>query len=162
LSAKGPCTVYASDIKSKDPAVVPVYPEMPIIKLLKGQELDIEAKASLGLGRDHAKWVPAFVYYSYESIVKVNNSSSKLSEFKERFPPQIFEGNKISDKKIIELNLVDACEGVCEDVVKVEHNDKNFVFTIETFGQLSIKEIIKRALGILKSQSDEFMKAIEQ
>lgn len=160
LSAKGPCTVYASDLKSKDPAIVPVYPETPIVKLLKGQELDVEAKATLGLGRVHAKWVPAFVTYNYEPSVKVNNSSPKFNEFKDRFPPQIFEGGKISDKKIIELGLVDACDGVCDDVVKIDYNNKNFIFTIENFGQLTIKEIMKKALDVLKEQASDFVKEI--
>ena len=35
LEAKGPCTVYAENLKSKDPKVKPVYPDMPITKLLK-------------------------------------------------------------------------------------------------------------------------------
>lgn len=162
LSAKGPCTVYASDLKSKDPAIVPVYPEMPIVKLLKGQELELDAKAVLGLGRVHSKWVPAFAYYTYEPIIKINNSSSKLAECKDKFPPQIFEGNKISEKKIIELNLVDACEGVCDDVVKIDHNDKNFIFTVESFGQLQVKDILKRATEFLGNQAEDFIKSLEK
>ncbi|MBN2421016.1 hypothetical protein JXB27_01935, partial [Candidatus Woesearchaeota archaeon] len=153
--------VYASDLKSKDPAVVPVYPETPIVKLLKGQELELTATAVLGYGREHAKWSPGYVYYTYEPTVKVNNSSPKFAEFKEKYPPQIFEGNKISDKKIVELNLVDACDGVCNDVVSIDHNEENFIFTVETFGQLSIKEIMKTAVQILKKQSDEFVKATQ-
>jgi DNA-directed RNA polymerase subunit D len=162
VSAKGPCTVYASDLKSKDPAIVPVYPEMPIVKLLKGQELELEAKACLGLGKTHAKWVPAFVYYTYEPIIKVNNASTKLAECKDKFPPQIFDGNKISDKKIIDLGLVDAVDGVCDDVVKVEHNDKNFIFTIESFGQLPLKEVVKKAMEILKAQAEDLSNSLEQ
>ncbi len=162
LSAKGPCTVYASDLKSKDPAIVPVYPDMPIVKLLKGQELELEAKACLGLGRIHAKWVPAFVNYTYEPKVTVNNASPKMAQFKDKFPPQIFDGNKISEKKIIELGFIDACDGVCEEIVKVEYSDKNFIFTIESFGQLSLKEIVKQAAGILKEQADEFSKEMEK
>ena len=45
LSIKGPCTVYAGDIKSKDPKINPVYPKMPIVKLIKGQKLDLEMTA---------------------------------------------------------------------------------------------------------------------
>src|SRR3990167_3038983 len=43
LQAKGPCTVLAKDIKSKDSKIKPVYPEMPITILLKGQNLELEA-----------------------------------------------------------------------------------------------------------------------
>ena len=39
-ATKGSGVVYASEIKSKDPAVKPVFPNMPIVKLLKGQTLD--------------------------------------------------------------------------------------------------------------------------
>ena len=34
LKAQGPCTVYASDIKSKDPEIKPLHGKMPIVKLL--------------------------------------------------------------------------------------------------------------------------------
>ena len=135
---------------------------MPIVKLLKGQEIELEAKAQLGLGRVHAKWTSAFVYFSYEPIVKVNNASPRLNEFRDKYPPQIFEGNKISEKKIMDLNLVDAVEGVCDDVVKVTYNKNNFIFTIESFGQLSIKEIMRMATGILMGQADDFIKTIEK
>ncbi len=161
LSAKGPCTVYASDLKSKDPSIVPVFPDMPIVKLLKGQELDIEAKASLGSGTVHAKWIPAYVYYSYEPTVKVNNASPKLAECKDKYPPQIFDGGKISDKKILELGLVDAVDGVCDEVVKVTYNDKDFIFSIEGFGQLPVKKILEVALDSLKQQSDDFTNTLE-
>jgi DNA-directed RNA polymerase subunit D len=162
LSAKGPCIVYASDLKSKDPAIVPVYPDMPITKLLKGQELELTATARLGFGKEHSKWTPAHAYYAQEPKVKVNNNSPKLVECKSKYPPQIFDGGKISDKKIIELNLVDAVEGICDEVVKVEYDDKNIIFSIETFGQLDLKTIVKKALDSLKSQADDFVKAIEQ
>ncbi|MBW2997208.1 DNA-directed RNA polymerase subunit D, partial [Candidatus Woesearchaeota archaeon] len=36
LKAKGPGYVYASDMKSNDPKVVPVEPKIPIVKLIKG------------------------------------------------------------------------------------------------------------------------------
>src|SRR3989338_7641852 len=41
LDVEGPATVYASDLKSKDPKVKPVFPGMPINKLLKGQKLEL-------------------------------------------------------------------------------------------------------------------------
>src|SRR3990167_5012975 len=33
-ATKGSGTVYASELKSKDPAIKPAYPDMPIVKLL--------------------------------------------------------------------------------------------------------------------------------
>jgi DNA-directed RNA polymerase subunit D len=66
LSVKGPCTVYAKDIKSKDPAIKPVHPKTPIVKLLEEQELQFEAIAILGKGKNHAKWDTGLAWYSEE------------------------------------------------------------------------------------------------
>ncbi|MEM2874013.1 MAG: DNA-directed RNA polymerase subunit D [Candidatus Nanoarchaeia archaeon] len=42
LKAKGPATVYAEDLKFKDPAVKAVYGKIPIVKLLEGQNIELE------------------------------------------------------------------------------------------------------------------------
>ena len=156
LKAKGPCTVYASDIKSKDPKVKPVYGDMPIVKLLKGQELELEATAKLGQGREHVKWSPGLVWYVYEPVITVNNDSPKFAEFKSKYPPQVFDKNGKIDKKLIVGNLVDACDGVCPEVVKVEHNANNFVYNIEPWGQLSAKEIATAAADMLLESLNTF------
>ena len=63
LTTKGPCTVYAKDLKFKDPKVKPVHPDTPIAQLLEGQEIELIATAVLGIGREHAKWAPGLAYY---------------------------------------------------------------------------------------------------
>jgi len=156
LKAKGPCTVYASDIKSKDPQVKPVFGDMPIVKLLKGQELEFEATAALGQGKQHVKWSPGLVWYKYEPSITVNNDSPKLAECKSKYPPQIFDKNGKIDKKLITTALVDACDGVCPDVVKIEYNPNNFLFTIESWGQLESKEIAQAAADMILESLNEF------
>ena len=39
LKAKGPCTVYSENLKTRDPKIKSIYAKIPIIKLLKDQEL---------------------------------------------------------------------------------------------------------------------------
>ncbi len=157
LKAKGPCVVYASDIKSKDPKVKPAFGDMPIVKLLKGQELEIEATATLGQGKQHVKWSPGLAWYVYEPIITVNNDSPKFAECKSKLPPQIFDKNGKIDKKLITgNNLVDACDGICPEVVKIEYNPENFLFSIEPWGQLSPKEIATAAADILLESLNEF------
>ena len=63
LIAKGPGVVYSAEIKSQDPKIVPIFEKMPITLLVKGQKLELEAVAKLGLGKTHAKFVPAVVFY---------------------------------------------------------------------------------------------------
>ncbi len=63
LKKKGPCIVYSEDLKSSDKNVKPVYDKIPIVELSEGQELEFEASAELGLGKEHAKWQGAVVGY---------------------------------------------------------------------------------------------------
>lgn len=74
LTEKGPKTVYASSLKSKDPKVKPTFPETPIVKLLKDQKLQFTATAVLGRGKEHTKWSPAHVHYKSIPILCHNSS----------------------------------------------------------------------------------------
>ena len=157
LKAKGPCTVYASSLKPKDPKIVPVFPEMPICILLKGQELELQATAILGKGKQHAKWTPALVWYSYEPTLTINQKSDQLEKVKHLYPPQIFDkSGKIDKAAILDNNLVDAVDGVCDDVIKVEYNDKNIIFHVESWGQLDAKVIVQKAIELFDENLDAF------
>jgi len=156
LKAKGPGIVTADDLKSKDPKVKPVFPETPIVQLLKGQELELECVAQLGRGKEHIKWSPGLAYYSNESTITVNNDSSKFAECKDQFPPQVFDKSGKIDKKLIAGPLVDAVDGVCPDVVKVEYHPTNFLLSVEPWGQLSVREMVTTALDALAERFTEF------
>ncbi len=162
LKAKGPGIVYASDIKSKDPKVKPVHGDMPVAKLLKGQELELEATARLGQGKEHVKWSPCLAWYVYEPTITVNNDSPKFAECKSKYPPQVFDKNGKIDKKLITANLVDACDGVCPEVVKIEYNRQNFLFSIEPWGQLTPKEIATAAADTLLESLSAFEENLEK
>ena len=71
LRETGPKTVYSKDLKScGDSKIKPVYDTIPLLKLKENQEVDLEAVAKLGIGKDHAKWVPTTVcaYKQYPEI----------------------------------------------------------------------------------------------
>lgn len=57
-SEGGVRTVYSGDLVPEDPAIRPVSPAIPIVKLAPGQTVKLEAYARLGLGKAHAKWQP--------------------------------------------------------------------------------------------------------
>lgn len=155
LKAKGPCTVYASDFKSKDPKVVPMHPDTIIVKLSKGQELELEATAVLGYGKNHVKFSPGLCWYNYKKSVTVNNNNPELSKFVSKYPPQIVVNGKIDKNAIEQNNMYDACEGVNDDIVKVESDPTAFVFTLESWGQLNPKEIVTEALDVFKKKLEE-------
>mgnify|MGYP000524705291 CR=1 FL=1 len=66
LKKKGPCMVYSGDLKSSAEDVEPVYDNMPIVQLFEDEELEFEAIAQLGIGKEHAKWQAAIASYGYE------------------------------------------------------------------------------------------------
>ena len=71
LKKEEPGYVYASDLKSNDPEVYPVYGETPIVKLFGNQVLELNCVAVLGKGRNHAKWAPAHSYLSNDEDNKI-------------------------------------------------------------------------------------------
>jgi len=66
LKRTGPAMVYSGDLKTTDDRVKPVFDKIPIVELMDGQELELEALAELGLGKNHAKWQGAIVGYKFD------------------------------------------------------------------------------------------------
>lgn len=162
LKVKGPKTVYSGDIKSKDPAIVPVYDDMPIVKLSEGQELEFMATAILGYGKEHAKWTPGLVWYTFKPIITINEKSNKLVDFKNKYPPQIFDKNgKIDKKALDDPKIIDACEGICDEIIKVEYDKTKAIMFIESWGQLSPKEMLIESTESFNTILNDFEKAIK-
>ena len=75
---------------------------------------------------------------------------------------------KIDNRKIFAENatncsLCNQCVETCEtDAVFVSTTGKDFIFTIESTGALSIKEILRTALTILNNKGKEFKSFVEE
>ena len=165
LRASKTGNVYASEIKSKDPAVKPVYGDTPIVKLLKGQSLELEATAVLGNGRQHTKWSPCHVYYKYRPIVEITGDVKNPEAIIEVDHNNIFE---IKDRKlVINKDRVLDCDlsldfSEIDKNVKVTASSTDFVFYVESFGQLSCKDIINNAIDIFDEQLDELVEELKK
>ena len=90
LKVKGPKTVYASDLKSKDPKVVPAHPKTVIVKLLKGQEIQLVATAVLGKGKVHSKWSTCSAIYKNEPVITIGKVTDP-EEVAHKCPLNLFE-----------------------------------------------------------------------
>jgi len=169
LTAKGPCTVYSKDIKTK--GFQPAYDEIPIVILDKEQELELTGEAVLGIGLEHTKFVPGLLWFNDCPQINAKNLDSLSKEEKEDFAKICpLKAITLKDNKIIINNLkCDMCNACVELAKKKEKSSveiipssQNFVIFIESFGQISPEEIFSDAINILNKNLDEFAKEIKK
>ena len=155
LKVDGPGMVYASNLKSTDPKAVPVYGEIPIVELTKKQSLELTATAILGKGKKHMKFSPGLVYYRGYPMFNVKDKS-KLKKVEEELKDIItVKNDNIQIKDILKWN--ESHEEILEmNDVEVTNSRENFLFSIESWGQLKPEEIFKKSLEIFDEKLDEF------
>ena len=161
LKADGPKTVYASEIKSKDPKVKPIYPKMPIVKILKDQKIEILATAVLGQGEDHVKFSPGFAFYKLKPEVKVAKSVKNAEQVAKNCPVQVFDLKNgdisVNRDNMMNCHLCNQCLDIVDPKGAIEiENGPDVIFEIESWGQLSCKEIVLAALEEYEKDLSEF------
>ena len=167
LKAKGPAIVYSGELKSKDPKVKPVFDDIPIVKLLKGQELEFEATAVLGFGKEHAKWAPGLAWYKHKPVIEITKKCDKCDICIQQCPKKIFEvknGQVEVNKKLLnDCDLCGACFENCpKGIIKINEDENEFIFYVESWGQLSCKEILKEAADCFDGMVDELSEKIKE
>jgi len=165
LKAKGPGTVYASELKSDDPKIKPVYPKTPIVKLLANQEVELVATAQLGYGKDHTKWTPGLIYYRHAPIIEKKDMKKVEDIVKENKEAALgLKGDKAHVKDTpLTYQLSDGGVQIIRDKgVNVKENDDEFIFTIESWGAIPVSEIISKSAEIIQEQLDDFTKAVKE
>lgn len=166
VSARSDQVVTAAELKSADPKVVPVYEDMPITKLLKGQKLELEATARLGKGREHMKWSPGHVYYRYMPVIEIAKQPKNPEQFAKLCSQKVFDmkSGKISVNKdnMLNCHLCKACVDAEPGVIRLAESDKDFIFFIEPWGQLSAKQMVSEAFDIFEKKLDEFAEKIDK
>lgn len=159
LDKQGPCTVYSGDLKFADPAIKAVSDNIPIVKLLEGQELVFEAVAVLGRGKDHMKWSPGHCYYKFRPKITISGKIEDVEKVVKSCPRNVYKsksGNlEINKDNLDSCNLCGACTDI-SDAIRLNESEDEFLLTIETWKQLQIKEIMTSAMNELSSSLDEF------
>lgn len=165
LTKEGPCTVYSGDLECEDKRFSIVDPRVPIVELLKDQRLILEAEAHLGDGTQHAKWqVCSAVGYKYYPTATIDAKRIKPEQAKmavERSPAGILavEGGKLQVLMPEEINRADEAEKATEGAVKINYDDRKFVFRFETDGSLKAEDALLKALDLLKLRFKAFADA---
>jgi DNA-directed RNA polymerase subunit D len=63
LKGEGPGTLFSKDLQPMDPEMAPAFPDIPIVKMVEGQEIELEAWATVGTAKEHAKWQAGHAFY---------------------------------------------------------------------------------------------------
>lgn len=163
LKAVGPKTVYAEELQGKDKKVKPIHPKTPIVKLLKKQTLEFEARAVMGQGKDHMKFSPGLVYYRGYPNIKIGDVKNP-EPITAICPRKVYEIKndklKVTDEK--KCILCKACVDASENKIEVKGSDEEFIFNIETWGQLTHKEMLLAAIDLMDLKLDKFNKLIKK
>tara|TARA_Y100000294_G_C8558645_1_gene338146 strand:- start:1588 stop:2379 length:792 start_codon:yes stop_codon:yes gene_type:complete len=166
LKERGAKTAHASSFKSKDPKITPVYGKTIIVKLLSGQEIELIATAVLGKGKDHAKFSPGLAIYKHEPIVEIKKQPKDAELIVKMCPKNLFEikSGKLTLKKDYkkECHLCEACQDYSEGAVTISEDDNKYWFTIESWGSIPAKTIVKESANILAEKCDEFVEVMSK
>ncbi|MCK4809205.1 MAG: DNA-directed RNA polymerase subunit D, partial [Candidatus Aenigmarchaeota archaeon] len=163
LKKKGPCNVYAKDMKSTDPDVKPAEGDVLIVKLLKEQAIDLEATAQIGTAKQHAKWQSSIVGFNYFPTLKVDKK--RLNEAKACVDacPLGLITKDLKLKDPYSCNLCGACSVACPDgAVTIEGDSSHIILYVESVSGLSPQDIIRKSLKIIENDVGEFEEAFKK
>jgi DNA-directed RNA polymerase subunit D len=137
-----------------------VYGDIPITSLEKGQELELVARARVGKGIEHAKYNPGLVFYREDKEIKIDKEGEKHQELAEFYPNIFaFENGKL---KVKNAWMCGFDQEDVEDFSGISIKETgDLIFVIESWGQISAKDIFLEAIKVLNSNLDELLKEIK-
>jgi len=137
-----------------------VYPETPIVLIGDRQELELVARAKVGRGNEHAKFMPGVIFYKHLPKIKISSEGENHSELADLYP-EAFEmfGNKLKVKNAAAFDFDDE-DLKNYDGISVSFGDE-LVFMVESWGQVGVKDIFIDACKALKGNLSEVLKVIK-
>lgn len=154
LKVKGEPTVYSGELKGD---VEIIYDKMPIVILEKEQELQVVTIARLGKGINHAKFSPGLVYYRHITEISLKDKE-KGKAIIEKLGDSIIGEEKGIYKCSKDIDYVETIGG--SEAVETKPG-KELMFFIESWGQISSKEIFSDAVKALDANLKELSKSVK-
>ena len=174
-------TVYAGDLNVLGETKLQIKEEhakIPLTILSKGQYLELYAYATLGRGKDHAKWCPAaaVTFQPRQKAVldkpKKANTLFNLnltSKSGRAIDSKLFKNKECTDVNAV-LDLERALHQVgpgtgrdadFDNAILLEDVDGEYIFSFESDGALSPEEIFNRACTELVSRFEKITGEID-
>lgn len=166
LKKKGPAMVYSEDLKSRSKDVKAVFDKISIVELFEGQEVEFEAIAQLGTGREHAKWQAANVGYSNLPNVSIDLKKCKgCGKCVQKCVKKILkiENDKLVMSDPLACNVCLQCVDACpEGAIKVGTEEDKFIFNVETVSGISAEDVVLNAADVLENKINDFAKSLRK
>jgi len=168
-ASEGVKTVYSGDLVSENPDIRPVSDRIPMVKLVSGQKIKLEAYARLGKGKAHAKWQPvSMCVYKYFPQISVDGKHCDVcGECVKVCPKKVLVtvGKKIEARNLMECTLCEDCADACPadpSAIKITWDKNTFIFDIESTGTLPVERIVLESLSILDKKFGGFVKKLKK
>jgi len=165
----GTRTVYSGDLVSENSDIKPVSDEIPIVKLVSGQRIKLEAYARLGKGRVHAKWQPvSMCVYKYFPQISVDEKRCDACGGCVKVCPKevlVAVEKKIEVRNLIDCVLCKDCVEACPTdppAIEITWDKNTFIYDIESTGVLPVERIVLESLSILDKKVSGFVKGLKK
>ena len=167
-----PLEIYSGNLQSNDPKIIPVDPNIPIVKIDKNDKVIIEAYSILGLGKDHSKFqaVSNIFYRFYPQIDFDDSKCAKCPDkclVSRMCPEGLFDFSNKKTPILVEdywkkCTLCESCQKDCiEKAINLSWKDNAYIISIESDGVLPYDVIIKKTFEIFIEKIDEFVEKLE-
>jgi DNA-directed RNA polymerase subunit D len=170
-NSNSPLEIYSGDLISNDPKILPVDPNIPIVKIDKNDKVIIEAYAILGLAKQHAKWqAVSNVAYRHYPLVEFDEELFKNPEenrlIVKMCPEKLFKLSNNDSLKLKEdywkyCTLCMSCKNNSEGKIEVSPKEDVYILSIESDGVLEYKVLLSQLFKIFNEKIDEFITNLE-
>lgn len=141
--------------------IKPVYENIPITSLNKDQELNLIATVRAGKGSKHSKFSPGLIFYRNVFDIKIDKDCPQ--EVTKACPKGILDlkEGRVTVKDNLKCDMCEACLEICKkqkkDSIQITPT-KELLITVESFGQMSDREMFNKAIEKLKKDLEEVNK----
>jgi DNA-directed RNA polymerase subunit D len=132
--------------------------DIVLVRLEKGQGIELVARATQGNGKEHARHIPGLVYYYILNKIQIKPEGRKQSELAERFP-KIFEFDKELKVKNEWVCNIDS-EDLDVKGIEITPTDE-VVFVLESWGMMSCSEMFLETVKVLNRNLEDLKKELK-